>query len=110
MKRKSGGNKSKNANVDKELFCRAVHQETGIALEHVLAIVHLLLSEMRKEIVNRRSVVIGNFGRFEMIEPKPRRIQNVVSGESEVVSIKPLLKFRIKRALRAFLLRRLRKN
>lgn len=101
--------KSKNVvNVDKEFFCRAVHRETGVEFEHVQAIIHLLLVEMKNQILNGKPIVIGNFGSFEVIEPKPRRIQNVVSGESQIVEIRPLLKFRIRRSLKTFLLRRIR--
>lgn len=77
--------------------------KTGVSFDNVYAIVNLLLDEMHREFKNSRPVKVFNFGRFEVIQPKPKKIFNISSGEHQVVERKKRLKFVLDRALSSFI-------
>lgn len=89
--------------LDKDKLCKAISSKTNVPIDHVYAIVNLLLDEIQRELKNSRSIRIVNFGRFELIQPKPKKIVNISTGAHEVVERKRRLKFVLDRAFSSFI-------
>jgi len=89
--------------IDKDKFCRMLAAKTNVPFDHVYAIVNLLLDEMQREFRNARSVNVVNFGKFELIQQKPKKILNINTGAHQVVERTKRLKFVLDRALSSFI-------
>lgn len=80
-----------------------IYNETGIAKPEAKTLVEDLLALMKKALKKDNSLLISNFGKFEVYEKLPRKGRNPQTSESIILPSRKVIVFRLSRKFRAAL-------
>jgi nucleoid DNA-binding protein len=70
-----------------------------IHYSHVFSVINILIDELVKELRNDKEIHIGNFGRFKLVDLKPKKIINIATGKIKFVKKTKALRFKISKKL-----------
>lgn len=78
-----------------------IYNETGIAKPEARILVEDLLALMKKALKKDNSLLISNFGKFEVYDKLPRKGRNPQTCETIILSSRKVIVFRLSRKFRA---------
>ena len=91
--------------MNKLAICKLIHKKLGnITLAEVISIIDLLILEMSNDIKEQKVVRIHNFGVFETIVYKPKKITNSIGGGIKFSKKRNILRFRLTEKLKNLIL------
>jgi nucleoid DNA-binding protein len=91
----------RSSSMTKADLARAIYdRHGGLTNQEALTIVDILLESIKERLLNGESVYIVGFGTFEIVERKPRRGRNPMTGEEIQLRRHHTLVFRPSRSIR----------
>lgn len=102
MKYTSKQNFILNDQVDKRFLCLSILKDFKgkISYTHILAVVNLLIKEIKNELKNGNEIEIGNFGALSLMPTKPRKHWNFLIKKTQLSKGAAKMKIKISKTLK----------
>ena len=91
--------------MNKLEICKLIYRKLNdVSLADVISIVDLLIAELSNDIRKGKTVRVHNFGAFETIIYKPKKITNSIGGGIKFSKKRNILRFRLTEKLKNLIL------